>query len=136
MSTTPDFSRKWLTHQSIKGCLPMTNIIYRQGDLVWINFNPTQGHEQKGRRPAIIYSVPDFQRLTGLIAVMPITTKFHRYNINIELPAAMQTRGYIICQQFRTIDADAKEREVSFIEHSPRAVVNEIIDILNQFIKE
>lgn len=121
----------------------MTNIIYRQGDLVWINFNPTQGHEQKGqgheqkgRRPAIIYSLPDFQRLTGLIAVMPITTKFHRYNINIELPAAMQTRGYIICQQFRTIDADAKEREVSFIEHSPRAVVNEIIDILNQFIKE
>ncbi|NUF99050.1 mRNA-degrading endonuclease [Lactobacillus mellis] len=69
----------------------MTRVIYNQGDIVWINFNPTQGHEQKGRRPAIVYSLPDFQRLTGLIAVMPITTKLHRYNINIELPSELKT---------------------------------------------
>lgn len=114
----------------------MTRVIYNQGDIVWINFNPTQGHEQKGRRPAIVYSLPDFQRLTGLIAVMPITTKLHRYNINIELPSELKTRGYIICQQFRTIDADAEEREVKLIETVPRTIVDKIIEILEQFIRE
>ncbi|BDR56594.1 hypothetical protein [Xylocopilactobacillus apis] len=56
------------------------------------------------------------------------------YNINVELPLSMITTGYIICQQFRTIDPSTPKRETEFIETAPDLVVSKVLETFDQFI--
>jgi len=58
--------------------------IPKQGDIIWIDFNPQKGHEQAGHQPALVVSKDDFNRLTGFAIVCPITSqeKIIRYILN------------------------------------------------------
>ena len=55
------------------------NFILERGDIVWIDFSPTKGHEQSGGRPAVVISPLKYNTLYALALVCPLTTKYKKY---------------------------------------------------------
>ena len=101
----------------------------RQGDVVWVSLDPTLGHEQNGRRPAIIVSNDDTNRFIAPLAVVcPITTTFRNYPTRVALDDGSGVKGFVVCEQPRTIDLS--KRKVEFGGRASRSVMMEISDIL------
>jgi len=106
----------------------------KQGDIIWMNFDPQAGHEQKGRRPAIVISNGSFNRLTRTGAVVcPITNTDRDIPFHIRLDERTQTTGVVLCDQLKSFDIAARDYE--FIEPAPHDIICEIIDIINGFIE-
>jgi mRNA interferase MazF len=105
----------------------------KQGSLVWLNFDPQTGHEQKGRRPALVISNETFNHFSNLAIVCPITNTDKDYPFHIKLDERTKTTGVILCDQARALDINAREYE--FIETIPDDIVSEVIDIMYGFIE-
>jgi mRNA interferase MazF len=87
---------------------------FQQGDIVFVNFDPTLGHEQAGFRPALVVSKTLYNQNTKQIVVCPITSKAKPLPMRIQLDEKTKTQGYIMCDQIRTFDIYA--RKPKFIE--------------------
>ena len=73
------------------------------GDILWINLNPTKGHEQSGTRPVIVASFASFNRLSGLCTIIPMTHVQKGY-INEVVINAKDAHGVALIDQVRTLD--------------------------------
>lgn len=103
-----------------------------RGDIVWIQFSPKRGHEQGGRRPALILSSKQFSEQTSFIFCCPITTKVKGYPLEVSI-STDRVRGVILADQAYTFDWHA--RHPQFAARAPDAVVaqvGELISILAQ----
>ncbi|GAB1370424.1 endoribonuclease MazF [Candidatus Kapaibacterium sp.] len=96
-----------------------------RGDIVWLDFNPQAGHEQKGRRPAIILSPKSYNEKTNLALVCPITTQIKNYPFEVKLNEYLTTKGVVISDQIKSLDW--KCRNVEFIEKVDRDIINNVI---------
>lgn len=76
----------------------------RRGDLVWLNFDPQAGHEQAGRRPAIVLSESDFNEATGFAVVCPITSQGKNYPFEVPLPEGLPFTGVVLTDQLKSLD--------------------------------
>lgn len=94
-----------------------------QGDVIYFNFSPTMGREQKGVRPAIVISRAIFNESSGLAMVCPITSKqkFYSFEVLVEVD---NIYGFALIDQARAIDYNA--REFKFISRAPMSLVEEI----------
>lgn len=82
---------------------------FKQGDIIYVSFNPQVGHEQKGLRPAVVVSSNDYNYLNNLILVAPIThTKIDNI-FRVEITNNKKIDGYIMCDQIKMIDAKARK---------------------------
>ncbi|GAA0356728.1 type II toxin-antitoxin system PemK/MazF family toxin [Bacillus horti] len=79
-------------------------IIPKRGDLVWLDFDPQAGHEQAGRRPAVILSEVEFNELTGFAFVCPITSQAKDYPFEVPLPDGLVFTGVILTDQLKSLD--------------------------------
>jgi mRNA interferase MazF len=79
-----------------------------QGDVIWLAFDPQAGHEQKGRRPALVVSNETFNNFSSLTIVCPITNRNKDYPFHIELDDRTKTTGVILCDQVRTLDINVR----------------------------
>lgn len=108
----------------------------RRGDVVWLDFDPTKGHEQQGARPALILSPEAFNRF-GMALVCPITRggAFARGRAwTVALPAAgLSTAGVVLCNQVRTVDWQA--RGIKFVEALPAELVAEVLARVSTLIE-
>jgi len=105
-----------------------------QGDLIWLDFDPQTGHEQKGRRPALIVSNNDANRfLDPMAMVCPVTSKDRGYLTRVRLDDRTILRGFIMCEQMRAIDLMARNAE--FIEKLPLDLIREAADIIYGIIE-
>ncbi len=100
-----------------------------RGDIYLVSMDPTSGHEQKGRRPVLIITTGDFNRLTNAPVVLPITTggKFAR-NIGFAVDladAGIGTVGLVRCDQPRTLDL--KARNARKIDRAPDRIVDDVL---------
>ena len=59
--------------------------ILDRGDIIWLSFDKTQGHEQRGRRPALVLSPHSYNRIVGLAVVCPVTSVFRGYHFAVEI---------------------------------------------------
>lgn len=75
-----------------------------EGDLVWINFSPHIGHEQAGRRPAVVLSPRFYNEKAGLALMCPVTSKAKGYPFEVALPTGFRVRGVILPDQLRSLD--------------------------------
>jgi len=100
-----------------------------RGDIVWLEFNPQTGHEQKGRRPAIVLSPHEYNLKVGLALVCPITSQVKDYPFEVPLPERFPIGGVIISDQIKNLDW--KVRNAEFIVKAPKSVIEETI---NKFI--
>jgi mRNA interferase MazF len=105
----------------------------KQGALIWLNFDPQTGHEQKGRRPALVVSNESFNRFSNLAIVCPVTNTDKNHPFHVKLDQRTKTSGVILCDQARTLDIEARNYE--FIEIIPNDTLLGVIDIISGFIE-
>jgi mRNA interferase MazF len=78
------------------------------GDLIWTDFDPRIGHEQGGRRPAIVVSPLAFFRASGFVIVCPITSRVRPFASSVVLPAGLPVAGEVLTSHVRSIDTQAR----------------------------
>jgi mRNA interferase MazF len=83
----------------------------RQGDVVWLTFDPQAGHEQAGRRPAFVVSPEAYNRKTGLFLVCPVTSRVKGYPFEVPLPAGVAVSGVVLSDQIKSMDWKARRAE-------------------------
>ncbi|MFP3043540.1 type II toxin-antitoxin system PemK/MazF family toxin [Treponema primitia] len=105
----------------------------KQGDIIWLDFDPQTGHEQKGRRPALVVSNQSFNNFSSLIIVCPITNTDKNHPFHIKLDKGTKTTGVILCDQVRTLDPNARNAE--YIEEVADEILFDVIDIINGFVE-
>ncbi len=105
-----------------------------QGDIIMLDFNPQTGHEQKGRRPALVISNRDFNRITNLAFVCPITGTIRGFPLHVVLDRHTKTTGAIMCEQLKSLDINA--RNAVFVEKVPQNIIDEVVDIIYGSIEQ
>ena len=110
----------------------MVRYIPEQGDIVALSFDPQSGHEQKGRRPAIIISNKVFNQHLGLAFACPITNTKRDFPFHIEVESENIT-GFIMAEQLKSIDYNS--RNIKFIEKADQKTVNKILGIIDSIIQ-
>ena len=98
--------------------------IPERGDLVWMEFTPHSGHEQSGRRPAIVLSPRSYNSASSLALLCPITSKVKGHPFEVELPNELPVKGAVLTDQVKSVDWRA--RFAKFISHAPKTVVAEV----------
>lgn len=107
--------------------------VFEQGDIVYLDFDPQAGHEQKGRRPALVVSNDLFNRVSSLTMVCPITHTDRGHPFHIRLDGRTKTDGVILCDQARMLDLNS--RRASFVEKAPDDIAAEAADLIISFVE-
>ncbi len=89
----------------------MNEYIPERGDLIWLTFYPQTGHEQAGRRPAIVLSPKGYNDKTSLSLVCPITSQVKGYPFEISIPPGVPIQGVILSDQLRSLDWRSRQAE-------------------------
>jgi mRNA interferase MazF len=110
----------------------MPEYIPQKGDIIALTFDPQSGHEQKGRRPALVISNTLFNKKTGLSIACPITNTNRNIPFHVPIPDTCICTGFIMVDQVKSLDFNA--RKAKFIEKAPRQVLNEALAILDAVI--
>jgi mRNA interferase MazF len=110
----------------------MAGYVPARGDLVALTFDPQSGHEQKGRRPALVISNDLFNQKTGLAIVCPITNTNRGIPFQVALPKATSVTGFVMVEQVKSIDFRA--RGVKLIEKAPASTLHDVLGILDACI--
>lgn len=108
-------------------------MVFEQGDIVYLDFDPQAGHEQRGRRPALVVSNNLFNRLNHMTMVCPITHKDRNSPFHLRLDDRTKTDGVVMCDQARMLDLAS--RGAGFVEKVPEDVLTEVIDMITGFIE-
>ena len=103
-----------------------------QGHAVWFTFDPQAGHEQAGRRPAIVLTPAAYNRKTGLVLVCPVTSHSKGYSFEVSLPAGLPISGVILADQVKS--ADWRARQVAFICALPPAILLDVLAKLSALL--
>jgi len=107
--------------------------IFEQGDIIAIDFDPQAGHEQKGRRPALVVSNNVYNRFTKAAMVCPITNTNKNIPVQIRLDSRTKTTGVIMCEQIKALDLS--KRKAVFLEKVPEDIIVAVVDMVYSFVE-
>lgn len=107
----------------------MAKYIPAQGDFVVLTFDPQAGHEQMGRRPAIVVSVDQFNRGTQLAICCPITNTKRDTPFHLAVPGDSGLTGYVMSEQIKSIDYRA--RQMKKISRASREFLDEVLSVID-----
>ena len=110
----------------------MAAYLPRKGDFVALTFDPQSGHEQRGRRPALVVSNDLFNKHTGLCIACPVTNSRRDYPFHVSIPDDCDVSGVVMVEQVKSIDFRA--RNVKRIGPAPAAVLEEVLSLLDACI--
>jgi mRNA interferase MazF len=99
--------------------------IPERGDLIWLQFDPQAGHEQAGRRPALVISPTAYNRRVGLALCCPITSQIKGYPFEVTIPKGLGVEGVILSDQLKSLDWGV--RMAKRIGRVPRPVLDEAV---------
>ena len=108
--------------------------IPQKGDFIVLTFDPQSGHEQKGRRPALVVSNTLFNKKTGLAFVCPITNTNRKIPLHVTIEENDSLTGVVMVDQMKSVDY--KSRKAKFIESASLVTLNEVLSILDAIIYE
>ena len=94
------------------------------GDLVWIDLNPTVGHEQSGHRPVIVLTPRQYNAPSGLCIICPITSRARGYPFEVAIPQGHVISGIILVDQVRNVSWE--KRYVKMVSVAPAELLNEV----------
>ncbi len=109
------------------------SFVLNRGDMVWLDFNLVRGHEQDGRRPALIVSPHAYNAKSGLALACPITSQVKGYPFEVAFKVK-QVQGVILVDQIRGVDW--KERRAEKIGTVSDSVIHEVQEYLKKLIAE
>ncbi|HFE67547.1 MAG TPA: endoribonuclease MazF [Chloroflexi bacterium] len=107
--------------------------IPNRGDVVWLSFDPQAGHEQAGRRPALVLSDAAYNGKVGLAILCPITTRKKGYPFEVNIPQGLVVTGVVLADQVKSMDWRLRRAEL--IQPLPEAVVNEVLSKLSTLLR-
>lgn len=110
----------------------MSVYVPQRGDFIALTFDPQSGHEQMGRRPALVVSHDLFNKSTGLCIVCPITNTRRDFPFHVSIPDDQVITGVIMIEQVKSIDF--RSRKAKHIGKAPEAVLQETLSILDACI--
>lgn len=96
-----------------------------RGDVIWLMFNPQAGHEQAGRRPALVLSPATYNGRVGLALCCPITNQMKGYPFEVRIPVGLPVNGVILSDQLKSLDW--RIRRAEYMVRLPDAIVQEVI---------
>ena len=105
-----------------------------RGDIVQMTFNPQAGHEQAGRRPAVVLSPAAYNRKVGLAIFCPITSQIKGYPFEVLIPDGLKISGVILSDQVKNLDW--KARRAGFVCQLPAATVDEVLQKLGTLLSQ
>ena len=97
----------------------------QRGDIVWLQFTPQAGHEQAGRRPALVVSPKAYNDKVGLALFCPITGQVKGYPFEVLLPPKFKVTGAVLSDQIKSLDWRA--RKAKRIGPAPKQVIKEVL---------
>lgn len=103
-----------------------------RGDFVTIDFNPQSGHEQAGRRPAIVLSPQLFNQATGFAVICPITNQAKGYPFEIEVPNNPWVTGVVLTDQIKSLDWNS--RSIRILGQAPSSLTQDCLDYVRTFL--
>ncbi|MEW6195385.1 MAG: endoribonuclease MazF [Bacteroidota bacterium] len=106
--------------------------IPERGDIVWLSFNPQTGHEQSGRRPALVISPQEYNEKTDLAIFCPITNQVKGYPFEVKIPDDLEISGVILSDQIKNLDW--KTRKAEFICKLPKEALTETLNKINALL--
>jgi mRNA interferase MazF len=95
------------------------------GDIAWLDFSPHAGHEQGGRRPALVLSPKQYNGRSGLGVFCPITNQSKGYPFEVPLPLGFEVTGTILADHLKNLDW--RNRKVKYACAAPPEVVYEVL---------
>jgi mRNA interferase MazF len=104
-----------------------------RGDIVWLDFNPQLGHEQRGRRPALTLSFKEYNEKIGLGIFCPITSKVKGYPFEVEV-VGNKINGCVLSDQIKSLDWT--QRNLEFIEKIDNKKLEDVINTILVIIKK
>jgi len=99
---------------------------------VALDFDPQAGHEQKGRRPALVVSKEAFNKGTGMAICCPITNTDRRMPFHVPIAGRTSLTGFVMCEQVKSLDF--RSRGMKLIEQAPRDVLEDVLSIIDASI--
>lgn len=96
-----------------------------RGDLVWLEFTPQAGHEQAGRRPALVISPEAYNGKVGLALFCPVTSRVKGYPFEVVLPDDLEVDGVVLADQLKSLDW--RVRRAERIGAAPAEVLREVL---------
>ena len=101
--------------------------------MVWLDFDPQKGHEQSGRRPALVLSPRSYNAKVGLALCCAITQQVKGYPFEVLVPDDLPVRGVVLCDQVRSLDWRARRAE--FLSRLPDSVVEDVLAKLRSLLR-
>ncbi len=108
--------------------------IPNQGDVVFLDFNPTKGHEQTGIRPAVVISTNTFNKNTKMVILCPITSNTKYFPTHYNLEDTKKVHGSVLCEHIRSVDYEI--RNLKFVEKLSNNDFISIITLLYACMEE
>lgn len=103
-----------------------------KGDFIALSFDPQSGHEQSGRRPALVVSNDLFNKATGLCIACPVTSTRRGFPFHVAIPEGGAVTGMVMVEQVKSIDY--LSRNARRIGRAPGTVLEEVLSILDACI--
>jgi mRNA interferase MazF len=104
-----------------------------RGDIVWLNFDPQKGHEQKGKRPAIVVSSKEYNDKVHLGLFCPITSQEKKYPFEVKI-TSKKIKGVVLSDQIKSFDWT--KRDIEYITKAKEEEINEVVEKINILINE
>ena len=105
-----------------------------RGDVIGITLNPQAGHEQAGRRPALVLSPSSYNGKVGLAILCPVTSQMKGYPFEVTIPPGSKLDGVVLADQVKNLDW--RVRKAEFICKLPRETISEVLDKLAALLQE
>ena len=103
-----------------------------RGDIVWLTFTPQAGHEQAGRRPALVLSPKAYNGKVGLAIFCPITSQVKGYPFEVAVPQGLTVGGVILSDQVKSLDWKARQAE--FVSRLPDGLLMTVLKRLGTLV--
>ena len=113
---------------------PEMAYVPERGDIVWISLNPQAGHEQAGRRSAVVVSPRSYNGKVGLGLFCPITSQVKGYPFEVLIPDGLEIGGAVLSDQVKSLDWKARKAE--FGCKLPSNTFNEVSQKLSTLIRQ
>jgi mRNA interferase MazF len=94
--------------------------------VIRVDFNPQRGHEQAGRRPALVLSPTEYNRRVGLVIVCPITNQKKGYPWEVEIADNPHVSGVVLADQLKNFDWQGRNAE--FICTPDEALLEDVVE--------
>lgn len=105
----------------------------KQGDIILIDFAPNIGHEQTGKRPALVLSCNTYNNNTKMIILCPITSNSKPFPTHVELDSDTKTSGVVMCEQIRSMDLSSRQYRI--LEHASDNLLLKVLNTVNAILE-